>query len=357
MSETKTSLKARALVPPKELAIFCRQMALVIGSDITLSEGVRIVEEQSDHKALKKAIAAMGADMNERGFTFAQAMALQPQAFPAYLANMVTLGEQSGNLDVVLTQMADYYEKEHRMQRRVRAAVTYPAMLTVLMLAVIALLVLRILPMFEQILINMGGTLPTVTRVMMNVARFIGHNIWWMLAILALAVVQYILYAGSAKGRVRVDGWKLRMPLVGNLQRRILTARFGHSLAILLKSGVPLIGALDAVGPLLGNEWLHAKLKGAQNALMDGKNFVDSVKEIGIFPPLFLRLVVIGESTGRLDEMLFRAAGFFDDEVDEALERLTNAIEPILIIILSVIVGIILLSVMLPMINIMARIG
>ncbi len=356
LQTTRRRANVRAQVPPKELSIFCRQLSLILGSDITLTQGLAMVTEQTENRILKQAIIYIAEQM-DRSVSFGEAFAENTLAFPPYLVSMVLVGEQSGTLDVVFGQMADYYEKENRIRRRVSSAFTYPIMLTALMLAVISLLVVRILPMFEEILINMGGTMPAITQVLMSASGFIGRNILWIAIGLVVIIGGSMLFLRTNTGRRWADHQKITLPVVGSIQRRVLTARFSRSLAILLKSGVPLLGSLETMDLLIGNTWLVEKMKIVRSDLLNGAALTTSLQKLGIFPPMFMRLVTIGEQTGNLDDTLFKASSFFDEEVDEALERLTNSIEPVLIIVLSLIVAVILLSVMLPMIDIMARIG
>ena len=343
-------------IAARELAIFCRQISLIIGSDITIQQGVEMLVGQAESPRLQKALKNITAQMDE-GMPFADAFAAQNEAFPDYLTGMVLVGSESGMLDVVFAQMADYYEKEHKMQRKVSAALTYPSVLTALMLGVIALLVLRILPMFEQILTSMGGTMPGLTRGLMDMANFLVDHIIWLVIAVALIIILYAVYKITPFGKKASAQNQLRSPITGSVRRRVMAARFARSTGILLQAGVPILQALNTVQFMTGNEFGNNKVTEVMNHVSDGKTLTEALQEAKLFPPLFIRLISVGETTGHLDEMMLRSAGIYDEEVDDALERLTTAIEPFLIIILSVIVGIILLSVMLPMINIMAQIG
>lgn len=346
----------KTAIPSKELAIFCRQMSLIIGSDITVMQGVEMLLSQAEDSRLQGALQAV-LDKMEQQVPFSEAFAEQTGAFPEYLTSMVTVGEQSGTLDVVFGQMADYYEKEHRVQRKVSSALTYPAILTALMLGVIALLVLRILPMFEEILVNMGGEMPAITQVLMAVSSFLADNILWVAVIAVAILCLYMIYRSMPFGKKASSRNKLFSPFAGSVRRRVLTARFARSVGILLRSGVPILTALEAMDALLGNQYAADKLREARIKVQQGGDLTQALTETGLFPTLFIRLTTVGQTTGFLDQMMLKAASIYDDEVDDALEKLTTAIEPVLIIILSVIVGVILLSVMLPMISIMAKVG
>jgi type IV pilus assembly protein PilC len=344
-------------VPTKDLSIFCSQMAMVLHSDITIMEGVRILHEQTENRALKSALAEIHADM-DKGIPFSQSFdRFKNTVFPEYLTNMVALGEVSGTIDTVFSQMSDYYNKDNAIRNKVKAAVTYPLILTVLMLGIIVLLVVRILPMFSDILTTMGGTMPVLTQVMMSFSAFLGHYLIPILVIIAAVVVFCVFYSKTGGGRMFFDHLKLTLPFSSQIFTRIITARFARCLAILIRSGVNLLSALEMMQTLIGNAYVEKRFQKTREEIYEGKDLVEGLTETGIFPPLFLRLVAIGQNAGFLDEMLFKASDIFDEEVQTSLERMTTFIEPVMIIILSIIVGIILLSVMLPMINIMNTIG
>jgi type IV pilus assembly protein PilC len=353
----KSKSRPQGNVPAKDLAIFCSQMAMVLRSDITIMEGVRILGEQTENRLLKDTLGEIYEGM-EKGIPFSQSFERYKESvFPEYLTNMVTLGETSGTIDSVFSQMADYYNNDNAIRNKVRAAVTYPAILTVLMLGIIILLVVKILPMFSDILNTMGGTMPLLTQTMMDLSSFIGRNLIGLIVVAAVIIAAAVFYARTVPGRRFFDQLKLSLPFFSQIFTRIITARFARCLAILIKSGVNLLSALEMMQALIGNVYVEERFRKVREEIYAGKDLVEGLRETHIFPPLFLRLVIIGQNVGFLDEMLFKAADIFDEEVQNALERMTTFIEPVMIIILSLIVGVILLSVMLPMISIMNTIG
>ena len=350
-------MSGKATANFKDLATFCRQMNMVIRSDITLVEGVSIVAEQTLNTEIKKALIAIHHDM-DGGKPFAISISEYKNIFPAYLLNMLRLGENSGNLDTVTEQLADYYEKENYFHNKLRSATIYPLILLILMTAVIILLLVKVLPTFQAILSSLGGELPVLTKVFLALGTFIGN--FFIIFIILLLVLYIIgrLYSRSLGGRYFFDKLSLHLPGIGRLNRYSLTARFSRSMAILLKSGVPLIVAIESVSELIDNSYLAEKLKLSQDKISkDNMDFASALTSLNIFPPLFLRMAAIGEKTGNLDIMLSKSSHTFDEEANDSLERLSVMIEPALIIILSLIVTVILLSVMLPMINIISSIG
>jgi len=355
-SETTYRAGLYKLVTPKELSIFCRQMSVLFFSQITLMEGVILLSEQTENKNLKTALLEIHALM-EQGYTLAETMGMYPHIFGAYLLNMVSIGETSGTLDVVFMDMSDYFDKESKLRKKLSSAITYPAILTVMMAAIVLLLILKILPMFGDILRSMGGEMPAVTRAMIAFSGFFVTYLPVIIAVIVVIIVAITFYVRTEKGAIWFDKLKLTAPVAKFINTRVITARFARSMSILLKSGVQLVNALEETKALIDNKYLEGKFNEIISQVKTGTELDVALRELGIFPPLFLKMVYIGQTTGHIDNMLDKSAIMFDEDVDEALERLTVLLEPILIIVLSIVVGIILVSVMLPMISIMNAIG
>ena len=355
-SETDYKQGLYALVKPSELALFCKQTSVLFYSHMTLMEGMKLLGEQNENKNLRIALNEM-YDIMDQGHTFATAANMYTHIFPTYMLNMITIGEQSGTLDNIFQTMSSYYEKEAKLRKRLRSAVAYPAMLSILMIAIILLLILRVLPMFNSILTDMGEELPVATALIFGASNFLNKYVWIIGAVIAAATFGVLYYTRQEKGKIWFDKFKLNFVFSKYISRRSVTARIARSLGLLIKSGVQILNAMEIITPLVENKYLEDKFVKATEEIRDGKDIADVFSDIGIFPPLFIRMVIIGQKAGHLDEMLDKSSSVFDDEVEDAIERLTVMIEPILIIVLSIIVGIILLSVMLPMIDIMAVIG
>ncbi|MDR1541361.1 MAG: type II secretion system F family protein [Clostridiales bacterium] len=355
-SKTKYSSSQFSGVSPKELSIFCRQMSVMYISQITIMEGLLLLAEQTENKQLKKALLEIHERMNE-AYAFRDSISMYPHIFGAYLINMVMIGEDSGSLDSVFSRMANYFEKEDKVKKKLKSAIAYPLVLTVLMVAIVMLLIIKILPMFQHTLETMGGTMPVATRMIFTAANFISEYAWAIAVAVGAAIILALASTRSEKGRAFKDKLKITAPISSFVNSRVITARYSRGLSILLKSGVQLLNAMESIATLIDNKFLEEKFKEAFLKVKEGESLVGVLKEINFFPPLFLRMVAIGHDTGHLDEMLDKTANIFDDEVDEAVEKITLMVEPALIIMLSIVVGIILLSVMLPMISIMNAIG
>jgi len=355
-SETAYRSGLYKLVSPKELSIFSRQMSVLFFSQITLMEGVLLLSEQTENKNLKMALMEIRA-MMDQGYTLAESMGMYPHIFGAYLLNMVTIGETSGTLDVVFADMSDYFDKESKLRKKLVSAITYPAILTVMMAAIVLLLILKILPMFNEILVGMGGDMPAVTKAMVSFSGFVVRYLPWIAIAIVALIVLFNVAIRTEKGMIWHDKMKIKMPFSKFVTTRVITARFARSMSILLKSGVQLVNALEETKSLIDNKYLESKFNDVIVKVKEGMDLDAALRALGIFPPLFLKMVYIGQTTGHMDNMLDKAAAMFDEDVEEALEKLTVMLEPILIIALSVVVGIILISVMLPMISIMNSIG
>ena len=339
-----------------ELAVFCRMMSVVIISHLPLTEGLKLISEQTGNKALRLALNEMNQFM-ETGYTFSQSISKYPHIFGSYALNMIAVGEAGGALDDVFGRLSMYYDKEDKIKRKLKSAISYPLVLTVFMAAIIVLLIVKILPMFESTLESMGGSMPISESVIFKTAHFLSSYSFVFIGSAAILFIIAAIYLRTKNGRLIKDKLKISAPIFKYVNTRIITSRYARGLSILLKSGIHLVNAMQDIISLVNNSYLEKQFNNAVTRVKDGEKLDDVFNDMEVFPPLFIRLVTIGHITGRLDEMLERSAGIFDEEVDHAIERITLSVEPALIIILSIVIGIILISVILPMIDIMNAIG
>ncbi len=355
-NKTKKILSSRK-VSSRDLALMCRQMSAVLSSDMSIFDGLLLVCEQTGNNALEAGVSNVYDNiMGSEQMQLSESMR-DENIFPSYMVNLIAIGEASGNLDEVFLQLAIYYEKDSRIKQKIRTAVTYPILLTVLMVWVIGLLIVKILPMFESMLNSMGGELPSITQGFLNMSGFfVSYGLYILLGITAI-IVFFIWWAGVPSGKKFFDKLKLSLPGTALLYKRLMTSKFARFMAMMLESGIPLNESLEKMADLLENAHVSKKLQEASESVKEGKTLSESVKGVGVFPPMLLRMLTVGERTGRIGDMLKKSANFYDEDVDEALLRLTTVIEPVLIIILSIIIGVILLSIMLPLINIMRIVG
>lgn len=339
-------------VNKRDLAVFCRQLSVIISSGVTIIEAIAILAEQTEKPAFKEVLEIVGDDV-QKGKLLSQSMAAFPNVFPEFLRNMIRVGEASGTLDEIMEQMANYYENDDKINRKVKSAMTYPIILMCMTVGVVILLMVMVLPMFSSILTEMGGEMPTITKVLMAVSNFMVHNILYIAIAVVLIALAFVSYVRTPSGRLRFDGFKVSFPLTRTLTVKVITSRFARSMGMLLKSGINIINAMTIMSSLIGNRAVEEKFLVSSEEVQQGRGIGESLDRIGIFPPLLIHMVQVGERTGELDQMLLRTSGFFDDEVEAAITKMTTMIEPVMIVILAGIVATILLSIFLPMLNIM----
>ena len=348
-------LRFRRSVNVNEIAVLCRQFSVLMNAGITIVEAVSILRSQSENKYLEEVLADVHNQL-QMGNLLSQALRKYDDIFEEFLINMVVVGEASGTLDEIMERLAEYYERNNKINQKIKSAMTYPVILAVLTVAVVILLMVKVLPMFAGIMIQMGGTMPGLTRALMAVSEFFVRNVFLIIFTIAALAVGMRYLVKTDKGKAWYDGVKLAIPGVKAINVKIITARFSRSLSILLKSGIPIMNAIDIVKSLIGNTVIERKFEACSEDMRSGKGISGPIQNLNFFPKLLERMVAVGESSGELDEMLGRTASFFDSEVEEAIDRLTVMIEPLMIVVLGAVVGIIIVSIMLPMISVMTSI-
>lgn len=339
-------------VDMKDISLFCRQFSVILSAGIPIVDAVGILRDQVEKKKFKETLEDVYDEL-QRGNLFSATLSAHKDIFPPFLINMVQVGEMSGTLDTIMVRLAEYYERENKMRRKIKNAMTYPIILFVLTIGVVVLLMVKVLPTFATILGSMGGDLPTITKMMMGLSGFFVKNLITIggTFLLGLAGLYYLFKQNEF--RYWLDSIKLKVPILKTTLVKVITARFARSMGILLKSGIPIIRSFEIMSDLLGNRVVEHKFINCREEVMQGKGISGPVKRIGFFPPMLIHMIEVGEATGQLDEMLTRTAGFFDEEVEDAIEKMTAMIEPAMIIIMAVIVGTVVLAIMLPMVNIM----
>jgi len=339
-------------VGAREMAVFCRQFSVLLNAGVTIIEAITLLKGQTESKKLDVVTDSLSGQLR-RGVVLSDALSAHADVFEEMFISMVKVGEASGTMDAIMLRLADYYERDNRIRQKIKSAMTYPIILAVLTVAVIVLLIVKILPMFTEILGQMGEGTPFITMAMIGVSDFFIENLA-LISMIILALIIFIRYfAQSAIGRLWLDGLKLTLPGLKNVCIKIITARFARCMSILLKSGVPIINAVDIMKRIIGNRVAEQRFESCADAIKEGRGIAGPVRETKLFPNLLVHMIAIGESSGELDEMLARTAGFFDLEVEESIERLTILIEPLMSIVLGAVVGVIIVSVILPMIHIM----
>lgn len=348
--------KRKIRLEPAELAWLCEQIALIQRSGILLPEGIELLAESADIGRLRDVLEQLAARV-QKMVPLSDAMQ-DLDAFPPYLVRMVRIGEISGNLDHVLSGLADFYLRDSELRKKVRSALVYPLVLLFMMLAIILLLVVRVLPVFSQILASFGGTMPPFSQGLLSFGTFIARSALWLIPLIVAVIAGlWFWLRHSAGGKRFVDKALLQLPVVSPVFRRLYASRFSISLHYLLRSGVDLDAALTLTESVMDNSIVSGRIAASREKIRRGEDTFAALQEMALFPKLFVRMLALGSRAGELDVVMSKLADAYENEVNNRLTRLTGLVEPFLVIILSLIVGGILLTVMLPLVEIMSSIG
>ena len=335
----------------KDISLFCKQMSVMLNSGIPLNNAVDILEQQTDAKNLKASLKVISKGLKE-GNQLAKALIEQNGLFPDLLIRMVQAGEKTGKLDEVLERMSEHYNKELKTSRQIRGAMIYPAVLAFLAVAATLVLLYVVIPNFSGIFEQSGVALPLPTRIVLAASNFV-QSYWYILfGGVGLLVFLFLRYRSTEAGRYQLDQLKLKMPVVKGPMQKIVTARFASTLATLTSAGIPLVEAIDSAAATTNNAVVIDKLRIANEGLQKGERLTGMLTSTGLFPPMMLSMVKIGEESGSLESMLNKTSDFYEEELEAAIKQLLSLLEPAMIIFMGVIIGGIVASVMLPMFEI-----
>jgi general secretion pathway protein F len=338
-------------VSADDLAIMTRQLAVLVHAGIPLVEALAALVEQVEHERLKRVISDVKQRVNE-GASLADALGVHAKVFSTLYVNMIRAGESSGALDVVLVRLADFTESQARLRSKVMGALTYPAAMAVVGGAIMLILFAVVIPKITKIFEDTQVTLPWTTKLLIGFSSFVS-GWWWALLLLAAAGAWgFLRWKDKPAGRARWDRFKLTVPIFGRLIRTIAIGRFTRTLATLLKSGVPLLAAMDIVKNVVGNVRLAEVIEQARQAIQEGESIAAPLKRSGEFPPLVHHMVAIGERSGSLEEMLGNVADAYEDQVDTTVGALTSLMEPLMIVLMGAVVTFIVFSVLMPILQI-----
>jgi type IV pilus assembly protein PilC len=342
-------------VKPKVLMVFTRQLSTLIDAGLPLLRGLNVLAKQERDSVLKGTINKL-ADSVQGGSTFSEGLAQHPRLFNDLYVNMVKAGELGGVLEVVLTRLAEFQEKAQKIKNKVVAAMVYPLIVLVLAVAIMTFLLVFIVPKFEAIFHDMLGDkpLPAITLFVIGVSRFVQDHWAILLGAVAGIIVGLKIAAGTRTGRVVLDRVKLRAPLFGNLIRKTAISRFSRTLGTLVTSGVPILQALTITRETAGNSVIARAISQVHDSVKEGESIVLPLEASGVFPPMVISMIDVGEETGQLPEMLLKIAEVYDDEVDNSVAALTSMLEPIMIVFLALVVGTIVIALFMPLISIIS---
>jgi type IV pilus assembly protein PilC len=335
----------------KDVAVFSRQFSTMINSGLSMLRSLYILADQTESKALADIVSQVRIDV-ERGASLSAALAKHPKAFNRLYVSMVRAGEAGGVLDSVLQRLATTIEKQVELRRKVKSAMTYPAVVTCLVLLLVTAMLLFVIPMFQNIYKQLGGTLPVPTQILINISNVV-RQWWWVVLLGEIAFVWgFRRWINSEDGRRRWDTIKLRMPIFGGLARKTALARFGRTLSALVRSGVPILESLDIVCETAGNWVVAEAVRDTAQHVKRGEPLSRRLEEHPVFPPMVVQMMAVGEETGALDEMLDKIADFYDQEVEATVNAMTSLIEPLLIVVMGVCIGGMIIALYLPMFDV-----
>ena len=337
-------------IPPKALAIFTRQFSVMIDAGLPLVQCLEILGAQQDHKAFQRIIEAVRDDV-EKGTTLQAALSKHPKAFNDLYVNMVGAGESGGILDIILQRLSIYIEKAVKLTAKVKGAMTYPVAVITIALGVVAIIMLKVIPIFSAMYDGMGSKLPFATQVCVGISNAL-INYSWLFAIgIVVAVVGLRQFYKTPVGHLQIDTLLLKIPIIGDVLRKVAVARFCRTLGTLISSGVPILEGMEITAKTAGNMVVQNAILKSRDAVEQGRNISTPLAETKVFPPMVVQMVGVGEATGALDAMLAKVADFYEDEVDNAVANLTSLMEPIMISVLGGIIGFIVVAMYLPIFN------
>jgi type IV pilus assembly protein PilC len=343
-------------VQTKDLVVFTRQFATMIDSGLPLVQCLDILASQQENPSFK-AVLLKVKEAVESGSTFADALAKHPQVFDELYVNLIAAGEVGGILDTILNRLAAYIEKAMKLKKQVKGAMVYPATIMSIAVVVVGVILVFVIPTFAKMFADFGGELPAPTKIVIALSNFFKRYIIVMIAAGFGLNVVFKKYYATPKGRKTVDRLALRLPIVGPLVRKVAVAKFTRTLGTMISSGVPIMDGLEIVAKTAGNKIVEEAIFRVRQAISEGKTMAEPLAESGVFPPMVVQMISVGEATGAMDAMLNKIADFYDDEVDDAVANLTSMMEPLLMVFLGTTVGGLVIAMYLPIFKLAGAVG
>lgn len=342
-------------VKTEDFVIYCRQFATLIRAGVPIVESTNILARQTESKAFKKILTEVEADVRS-GVPFSEAAQKHPKAFPDLFSNMIHSAEMTGNIDDTLDRLATYYEKQNTLRKKVKSALSYPAILSVLIVIVVFFLLLFVIPQFTDIYESLGAELPLITVIVLKMSDTI-QKFWWLVLLIVggLITLFTLLYRSNAEFNYSVHVALFKLPIFGPLMQKATIARMVRTLSSLFESAVPVLQSLSIVAKVVENPIIEKVILEARSNLETGGRLSEPLKEHWVFPPIVYQMTEIGEQTGQLDYMLEKIADFYEEDVDRTVDTLQSLIEPLMIVLLAVVVGLIVAAVMIPMLSIFTQ--
>lgn len=343
-------------ISEKRIAVFTRQFSVMLDAGLPLVQCLEILGEQEDNPRFAQIIDQTRADV-EAGSSLAEAMGKHPKAFNNLFVSMIAAGEAGGILDVILQRLSTYIEKSVKLKNQVRSAMIYPVTVIVIAIVVVLVILLKVIPVFEQLYAGMGGQLPFITRVVIGVSNTLGRYFPFLVIIVIAGSISINRWHKTHRGRRILDGLLLKIPIIGELLRKVAVARFCRTLSTLTSSGVPILDGLEITARTSGNAIIEDAIMATRKSVEEGKSISEPLKQTKVFPAMVVQMINVGEQTGALDQMLSKIADFYEEEVDTAVAGLTKLIEPLMITFLGAAIGVVVASMYLPLYGFITQIG
>lgn len=340
----------------KTISIFCKQFSICIKSGIPICDILNLLYEQMIHKSIKNSLISVRENV-QKGNSLYISMKKTTNVYPQFMINMIYLGEESGKLDIILEELSQYYEKEHKLLKKFTNSMIYPCTVFITLMIVSLFLFIKVIPVFVTNLNSLDAEIPLITRIVLGISNFLGRNFLWIFMIILILVFIFIEYFKTESGKMVFDKFKFMCPILGSVYKRLIYTRFSRGLNILLNSGVGLLKAFEIIHEVIDNRYFKVKLKTTFNDIKKGEDLSSCLNEMNLFPKFFVAMIKIGEETGNLEQMFLTAADIFYEDAEENVEKASVLLEPIVIIILGIMIGTIILAVMLPMLNAMDSVG
>lgn len=339
-----------------DISRFTRQFAAMTSAGLPLIQCMEILASQTENKTLAAAIKQVSNDI-QGGSSLADALKKSPKIFNVLYCNMVAAGEASGNLDGVLLRLADYQEKAARILRKIKGAMTYPVILLIVLVGATTALLTFVVPRFAAMFMDLGGELPLPTRIVMAISLFLQHYLIPIIIVIGIAIFFLTRYYKTENGAFVIDSFKLRIPIIGDLERKSSISRFSQTLSTLLTSGVSILEAISITAKTAGNKVMEKGLFLTLEKITGGQTIAEPLGQTGIFPPMVIHMISVGEKTGDLSGMLTKISQFYEEEVDAAVDALTSVLEPVMILLMGIVIGGIMIAMYMPMFDMIGKIG
>lgn len=355
-SKSKKSFSFNSKVKLKDIAVFCRQFYVMLDSGLSIGKALNILIEQCEKPKLREALIGVNGEL-KRGETLASSMRKRKDVFPNLLTSMIDAGERSGNLDIILKRMAEYYEKETKIRGKIKSAMIYPIVLGVVAIIAITFILTFVMPTFVQMFEENNVELPMSTKMVLGTSKMLGKYGIIIFLILVTAIILLGKYLKSEEGQYKLSSINLKIPVIKKLTQKIIVSRFTRTMGIVSSSGMSLVTSIEIVASVVGNKIAEKELLKVKEKVLKGEGLGDSIMNIKIFPPMLASMVKIGEEAGSLDSILDKTADFYDDELEREIKTATALIEPIMIVLMGIIIGFLLISILTPMFTMYNSIG